>query len=109
MTERICKIIAAELQCSVELRIAATLHRAGVTSDDWNNLGDNPKTCKAPWTLLPSPIRNEIMNHLVSLEKKISILPWHYGKAVNPDKIPSIPALADRLADWKADRLEVTG
>jgi hypothetical protein len=37
MTERICKIIENELKYDVEMRIAVTLHRAGVTSDDWNN------------------------------------------------------------------------
>ena len=106
MTDKICQIIADELRYDVELRIAATLHRAGVTSDQWNNLGDNPKTRKLPWTLLPEPSRCAIMNYLVSMEKQIAIIGWGRER-VNLNDIPSIPHLESRLADFKADRLEV--
>lgn len=105
MTNRICQIISNELRYDVEMRIAATLHRAGITSDQWNDLGDNPKTRKTPWTLLPEPARCAIMNHLVSMEKTIAIIGW--AGRVNLDDIPDIPELKSRLADFAADRLEV--
>jgi len=79
------------LRYSTELRIAATLHRRGVTAQQWM------QACATrPWSELPEPMTNAITNLLFSMEKNVSII-GSRGGTVKVAQIPGIPEVGDHL------------
>ena len=61
---KLYRAITLELKYTIPMRIAATLHAAGITEQQWIDLSGQD-----PYTLLPRPAVEAIHNHIRDIDR----------------------------------------